>query len=207
MNDPKTFAEPLAGYLLDLWSRIRNRPFTPHSLTKLHNLRTARILSGAKTVIEIGTYKGVTTKRLSRLFDKVVTVEIDAKLFEEAKRRCARCNNITFHLGDGSKLLPEILGRENDMLVFLDGHFSGAGTGQGDEPEPALAELDLIAAHLERVRAIVIDDFRLFGVEPGWPRKSEVLAKLESVFPQKIWDIVVLNDELAVFRRPARILK
>ena len=47
MNDPKTFLEPMGGYLMDVLAKIRNLPFTPHSLTKLHNLKTARALSGA----------------------------------------------------------------------------------------------------------------------------------------------------------------
>ncbi len=201
MNDPKTFLEPFAGYALDLIARLRNRPFTPHSLTKLHNLRTARVLSGATTAIEIGTYKGVTTKRLARMFDRVVTIEIDRSLFDGAKLRCKGHNNIVFHLGDGSKLLPQILAEEKNTLVFLDGHFSGDGTGHGDEPEPALQELDLIAANLERVSAIVVDDFRLFGVEPGWPKKSELLAKLEAVFPQSQWHITPQLDQILVYRR------
>jgi hypothetical protein len=203
MNDPKTFLEPVAGYGLDLVARLRNLPFTPHSLTKLHNLRTARKLSGAKTAVEIGSFKGVTTKRLSRLFDRVVTIEIDEGLYNEARQRCAGRRNIEFLLGDGSKLLPDILAREADMLVFLDGHFSGEGTGHGDEPEPALVELDLIAKNLARISAVVVDDFRLFGIEKGWPRKSELIAKIEQVFPQQAWAIVVLNDQMLVYRRPA----
>ena len=201
MNDPKSFLEPLAGYLLDFIQRVRNLPFTPHSLTKLHNLSTARKLSSATTVLEIGTFKGVTAKRLSRLFSKVVSVEIDPDLYEQAKRRCAGRHNIELHLGDGSKLLPQILARETNLLVFLDGHFSGEGTGQGDEPEPALSELDMIARNLDHVSGVVIDDFRLFGIEPGWPKKSELLSRLEAVFPQGQWQYTPLNDQILVYRR------
>lgn len=201
MNEPKTFLEPLAGYLLDALAKLRNVPFTPHSLTKLHNLRTVRALSGATTVVEIGTYKGVTTRRLARLFDKVVTVEIDEALMTHAKARCAGRDNIEFLLGDGSLLLPEILARERNVLLFLDGHFSGGETGQGDEPEPVLKEMDTVQRHLDRVCAVVIDDFRLFGVEPGWPHKSEVFAKLESVCTEPAWTISLLNDQYVAYRR------
>ena len=200
MNDPKTFLEPIAGYLLDVAAKIRNLPFTPHSLTKLHNLRTARRLSGATTVIEVGTFKGVTTKRLSRLFDKVITIEIDEALFNHARQRCVGRNNIEFHLGDGAVLLPQIVPRESELLLFLDGHFSGGETGHGDEPEPVLKELDLIAHHLGHASAVVIDDFRLFGVEPGWPKKSEVFAKLEATFPVPEWTLTLLNDQFLAYR-------
>lgn len=200
MNDPKSFIEPLGGYLVDVLAKLKNTPFTPHSLTKLHNLRTVRNLSGAQTVIEVGTYKGVTTKRLARIFDRVVTIEIDEALYRHAQDRCRGHDNIIFHLGDGAKLLPEIIASERDMLLFLDGHFSGGETGHGDEPEPVLAELDLIARHLDRACAVVIDDFRLFGVEPGWPRKSEVFAKLENVFPTPQWTITLMNDQFVAYR-------
>ena len=51
MNEPKFFIEPMAGYALDLLAKIRNKPFVPHSLTKLHNLKLCRDMSGAKTCL------------------------------------------------------------------------------------------------------------------------------------------------------------
>ncbi len=202
MNEPKTFLEPLAGYLLDVVAKLRNRPFVPHSLTKLHNFKTCRDLTGAHTAIEIGSYKGVTARRLSRLFKSVVTVEIDPALHEIAKKNCADRPNVRLLLGDGAILLPQIAGEVSNALLFLDGHFSGGATGMGDEPEPVLKELDLLQGHIENFVAIVVDDFRLFGVEQGWPSKSEVMAKLESVLPQTRWNHFVMNDQFVVVRRP-----
>ncbi|RUV70439.1 MAG: class I SAM-dependent methyltransferase [Mesorhizobium sp.] len=201
MNDPKTILEPIAGYVFDLVAKLRNRQFVPHSLTKLHNLKTCRDMTGATTAVEIGSYKGVTTKRLSYLFEKVVSVEIDEALYRQAARRCAARKNVELLLGDGSKLLPEIATRVDRALIFLDGHFSGGETGQGDEPEPVLKELDLIAPFISNFVAIVVDDFRLFGVEPGWPRKSEVIQKLETLLPETQWRLSVLNDQFLVVRK------
>jgi hypothetical protein len=192
----------MAGYLLDLVAKLRNRIFVPHSLMKLHNLKLCRDLTGATTVVEIGTYKGVTAKRLSRLFNTVVTVEIDSALHAHAKERCRGRSNIEFLLGDGAKLLPQIAGRVRDAVLFLDGHFSGAETSQGDEPEPVLAELDHITPWLDHFSAIVVDDFRLFGIDKGWPKKSEVLAKLETIFPETQWQLSVHNDQFLVIRLP-----
>ena len=202
MNDPKSILEPIGGYLLDAVAKLRNRPFVPHSLTKLHNIKFCRDLSGARTAIEVGSYKGITTRRLSYLFDQVISVEIDEKLHEMAKLRCARRRNVELILGDGAVVLPQIARRFEKALIFLDGHFSGGETGKGYEPEPVLRELDYVAAHLVNVAAVVIDDFRLFGVDPGWPRKHEVFEKLEAVFPGDVWTITVLNDQFLVIRRP-----
>jgi hypothetical protein len=202
MNDPRTFIEPLAGYVLDLSARLRNRLFIPHSLTKLHNLKLCRDMTGARTAVEIGSFKGVTARRLSYLFDKVITVEIDPDLHRQARERCARRNNVELILGDGAKVLGDIAHKIERAVLFLDGHHSGGATGIGDEPEPVLAELDLISDKLENVSAVVIDDFRLFGVEAGWPSKSDVMRKLEILFPHPAWQIAVLNDQFLVVRNP-----
>ena len=63
-----------------------------------------------------------------------------------------------------------------------------------------MKELDLIAQHLDRTCAVVIDDFRLFGVEPGWPNKSEVFAKLEATFPVPEWTITLINDQFLAYK-------
>jgi hypothetical protein len=200
MNDPVTFLEPLAGYMLDVFGKLRNEVFVPHSLTKLHNLKFVRDITGAETIIEIGSYKGVTTKRLSYIFKRVISVEIKQVLYEQAKKRCANRQNVELHLGDGSELLPTIVRRSRNALLFLDGHFSGGDTGIGEEIEPILAELDGISKDLQNIVAVVIDDFRLFGVEKGWPKKSDVLLKLEYMFPPPSWTIHVHNDQFLVLR-------
>jgi len=200
MNEARTFLEPLAGLLLDEISKVRNRPFVPHSLTKLRNLKMCRDLAGGTTAVEIGTYKGVTTKRLSRIFERVVSVEIDAELHRRARDRLAGCRNVELVHGDGVVALKDISARVSNAILFLDGHFSGGDTSFGDEPEPVLAELDSIKPNLENFAAIVIDDFRLFGVDRGWPKKSEVMAKLEAILPSS-WSIFVQNDQFIALRK------
>jgi hypothetical protein len=149
----------------------------------------------------VGSFKGVTTRRLSYLFDNVISIEIDPNLHAEATKRCADRPNVEIMLGDGSVLLPQVIARTSNALLFLDGHFSGGQTGHGDEPEPVLREVDLLKSHLHNVSAVVVDDFRLFGVEPGWPRKSEVLRKLEDTFPEQSWSIHIQYDQFLIARR------
>ncbi len=204
VNDPKTFVEPLAGYMLDVAAKLRNDVFVPHSLTKLHNIAKARQRAGARSVIEVGSFKGVTTRRLAKLFDVVHSIEIDPRLYEMARQRCADRSNVTVHLGDGKKVLADICPKVSRCIAFLDGHFSGEGTGMGDEPEPVLAELDVIERHLDNFVGLVVDDFHEFGVAQGWPRKSEVMAKLERVLPEREWLHAIINDQFVVTRRQDR---
>lgn len=199
MNDAKTFLEPLAGLMMDELAKFRNLPFVPHSLTKLRNIQTCRKLTGATSVVEIGTYKGVTTRRLSWIFDQVITVEIDAALYAQAVERLKRHNNVRLIHNDGVNALPAIAKEVSKAVLFLDGHFSGGDTGLGDEPEPILKELDAIQQNLSSFVAIVIDDFRLFGVDKGWPMKSEVMAKLEASLTDD-WQIMIMNDQFVAVR-------
>ena len=203
MNDPKTFFEPAAGYLLDVLSKLRGDFFNPHSLTKLHNLLKAKTYSGATSIIEVGSFRGVTTRRLARIFDQVHSIEIEPNLFAEARRRCAACPNVVVHLGDGKDLLAQLAPKVSRCLVFLDGHYSGGVTGCGDEPEPVLAELDVLARSLDNIAGVVIDDFRCFGRDDGWPRKSEVMARLEKVLPEPEWRHFVVYDQFVTVRSSA----
>lgn len=201
MNEAKTFLEPLAGLLLDEMSKLRNLPFVPHSLTKMRNIVTLRKLTGAKEVIEIGTYKGVTTRRLARIFNKVTSVEIDKHLHEYAKAKLRGLNNVELLLGDGKELIRKVSSTANNAIIFLDGHFSGGETGTGDNPEPVLEELDEIRENIQNIVGILIDDFRLFGVEEGWPRKSALLEKIEHELPPSEWNHLVMNDQVLCYRK------
>lgn len=200
MNDPKSIIEPIAGYLLDSIAKLRGDVYVPHSLTKLQALVRLRRVTGATTVIEVGSYKGVTTRRLSRFFEQVLSIEIDPELCEHARRRCSTRRNVTIYQGDGKVLLPQLAATVRNCVLFLDGHFSGDGTGHGDEPEPVLAELDVVSPWIGNFVGLVVDDFRLFGVERGWPRKSEVMAALEQVLPAPQWRHAVLDDQFVAMR-------
>src|SRR5262249_52955544 len=77
--------------------------------------------------------------------------------------------------------LPKIVARSEvrDLLVFLDGHFSGGETALGELPEPAIEEIKALGAFRDKVRAVVVDDFRSFGVEQGWPSKASLIQSFE----------------------------
>jgi hypothetical protein len=116
-------------------------------------------MTGADTVIEIGSFKGVTTRRLAARFRRVISIEIVPDLYQQATNTCKGLTNVELILGDGADLLPSISARVEKAILFLDGHFSGGETGMGHEPEPVLIELDLIAPNLEGFLAVVIDDY------------------------------------------------
>jgi hypothetical protein len=195
-------AAGFAGYLLDLARFAKGAPANLHSLTKYRVIRALARRSGGTCLIETGTFLGVTAARCARVFDTVLTVELDAQLAARATKLLAKFHNVTVYQGDAVALLPQMLAhpRAGKAVVFLDAHHCGGISARGDVPEPALAELDILGRYRDRIAAIVIDDFRCFGVEDGFPTKAQLLAAVEAHFPYPNFAITALCDQIVVER-------
>lgn len=180
----RTWQAPF-GMVVDFVELARFRFATMRSLNKFRQIKHEAVRVGATTLIETGTYLGVTTRRCASAFDRVLTVELDEQLARQASAYLADLPHVEVLQGDAVEWLPKLLDRSDvdSVFLFLDAHFSSGVTACGDHPEPALLELEIIARHLPKVRGFIIDDFRSFGVEPGFPKKSELLAACERLFP------------------------
>jgi hypothetical protein len=191
-----------AGHLLDLWRFATGAPANLHSLMKYRVIRALAKRIGADCLIETGTFRGVMAARCARVFATVLTVELDAKLAAQAKAFLAKYRNVTVYQGDAVALLPQMLAHPGAgrCVIFLDAHYSGGETAHGEVPEPAIAELDILAQHRDRIAGIVIDDFRSFGVEDGFPTKAQLLAAAETHFPHPAFAIRALPDQLVIER-------
>jgi hypothetical protein len=202
MNARHIWAAGLAGYLLDLWRFAKGAPANLHSLTKYRVIGALARRSGGTCLIETGTFLGVTAARCARGFDTVLTVELDAQLATRAAKALAKFRNVTVYQGDAVALLPQMLAHPaaGKAVVFLDAHYSGGNTARGEVPEPALAELDILARHRDRIVGIVVDDFRCFGVEDGFPTKAQLLAAAETHFPHPTFAISALCDQIVIER-------
>lgn len=205
MNNP--LYAPLVGpvgHVVDMAKMLTFRYSNPHSYTKYRQIVAVARRTAARVLVETGTFRGVTTRRCLRHFSRVYTIELDHHLAQEAKTRLARFGNCEVIEGDASQEVKALLERPDvggDILLFLDGHFSGSGTAIGEQAEPALEVIDVIARHKSRVAAIIIDDFREFGTQAGWPAKSELLRAIETSFPQKDFQLMIHLDQVLVMRR------
>jgi len=202
MNAPNRWPAALLGYLLDLSKLARGVPINLRSMMKYLVIRSLARRVGADCLIETGTFLGVTTARCARVFDSVLTVELDARLAARAAERLAKYSNVKVYHGDAVALLPDMLRqcRPGKAIVFLDAHFSGGNTARGDLPEPALAELAILGRHAERIGGVVIDDFRSFGVEHGFPTKADLLAAVERSFPYAEFSVKAHCDQIVIAR-------
>jgi hypothetical protein len=201
MNKQNQIFQAIIGHLLDLY-KVATFEFSnaPHSYTKFRAIKSAQKTTRSTTFIETGTYLGVTTKRCAPLFKKVYTIELDNDLAEKSRLFLAPQKNVQVIQGDALEALPEILAREEvqECLIFLDGHFSGGVTACGSMPEPAIEELQIIEKFKEKINSIIIDDFRLFGTEPGFPSKACLFEMIESKFPE--FTLTVHLDQILLKR-------
>jgi hypothetical protein len=203
MNKQNKELEAIAAHILDLYKIASFTFAVPHSYTKFRSILAMKKRTNAKDLVETGTYLGVTTKRCAAHFENIYTIELDQDLAVKAKQHLSNNTNIEVIQGDAVAVLPNIMEKDqtSDLLVFLDGHFSGGDTACGDLPEPAIEELKALSPFRDKIAGIIIDDFRLFGTEKGFPSKSQMFKAIEDYFPK--FGVSVALDQILIFREPA----
>lgn len=138
---------------------------------------------GLKCFVETGTLVGKTAQWASTHFEKVYTVEISYNLYVLALKNLEGFSNIEIIYGESQTVLAGIMPQLSEPTLFwLDAHWSrDLGYPKMDAAIcPVLEEIDAISesAHAD---VVLVDDFRLFGQEPGWPTKDTVKKSLESI--------------------------
>ena len=135
----------------------------------------------AGTCVETGTYLGETTEYLGRNYPQVYSLEPYPPLFQRAALRFRNSRNIMI-VNKGSEagfdeIVKKITGPAN---FWLDGHFSGSGTYDGEGMTPIEHELAVIRNHQSAMTAVTVavDDFRLFRTDgsEGYPSPSALVT-------------------------------
>jgi hypothetical protein len=114
------------------------------------------------TFIETGSFLGDGIQQaLDAGFNKVISIELSDKYFEISTNRFSNNPNVTIIKGDSFKVLPEILmGIDEPVTFWLDGHHSCGDTALGEYWAPLIQELEAIQKHHIKKHTIMIDDMR-----------------------------------------------
>lgn len=177
----------------------------------------------ADALFETGTYQGVTTQRASPIFNKVYTVELSEKLFQESRKKLKDIRNIIQYQGASYKAIYS--GAKNcaqeSVIFWLDAHWSGANTAQGEKNTPVLEEIDAVAATRKNKASdtvILIDDLRFFRSAQekeiidtklaglpyyGYPTVDDLRKALLSF--SKEHDLVVYGDILMYYPKKLKL--
>jgi hypothetical protein len=166
-----------------LW-RLQGRPAPDNHVYKKRRIKRLAQEHRCDTFVETGTFYGQMVNFARGFFRKVISVEIYPPFHSENAAQFAHDPGVHILLGDSGKNLPEAITLASGRILFwLDGHYSGAGTGIGDKVSPIIEELRLIAKAGRKDDCIVIDDRRLFTGEDGYPTLDAAVAELMAINP------------------------
>lgn len=179
--------------------RLRGRPVPPPEEYKRRVIRRVVRQSGARVFVETGTWRGDTVAKIAPYVGRAVTIELDQALFEAARERFADAPTIEVIHGDSGDVIGELLpGLESPAVFWLDGHYSGPGTGLGSRETPIAAELGHVLAGADRRDVVLIDDARLFGHAPDYPTIDEIRTQVLERWPDAAF--TVKDDIMRVSR-------
>jgi len=137
--------------------------------------------------IETGTLVGETILALEPYFNELYTIEFSEKYYNYSKNKY-NGNKINFILGDSSIVFESLLPNIKDRCIFfLDGHWSGGDTGHSSKDCPLVEEITHINNLFQHDAIIIIDDFRLFGLDSSSGKLGEDWSEINK---EKLIDIL-----------------
>ena len=144
------------------------------------------------TFVETGTYQGEAVQFALQVgFKEIHSVELNASMAAGCTSRFAGNKTVTIYSGPSDKLLPTILAKVSEPVTFwLDAHSGMPNLTLA--MVPIEAELKAIANAIPRIkiRAIMIDDMRLFGVDD----QRRIENRLREILPSA-----------TILREPSRV--
>ena len=156
-------------------------------------------LTKAPVFIETGTFKGQTAYNASLFFKTVHTTELGLELYQAASKRFLVNTGIHVHLGNSPYVLKTILPHIQDQIIFwLDAHYSCGQTAKGDSNTPVMQELAAINESGIKNAIILIDDMRLFDhlsntpindSVQGYPTVDELKKAILAINPNYCFEI------------------
>ena len=193
----------------DALRRVRSRvdylKWDKRSLPPPHYAKQRVVLEyakeyGCEALIETGTYLGFMVEAMQKHFKKIVSIELDPILCQNAVRKFRKCQHVSIHQGDSAKLLSQVLKSisVSSCLFWLDGHYSGGSTAKAERETPILAELQAIFRYT-KCPVILIDDARLFTGDRDYPSLETVhiIANKERFFFANRDDVIRLTPTTA----------
>lgn len=142
--------------------------------------------------IETGTFNGETILALEPYFDRLHTIEISEKYYNNTKNKY-NGDKINFILGDSSIVFESLLPTINEKCIFfLDGHWSSGDTGRSSVDCPLNEEINNINNLFQHEAIIIIDDVRLFGLDQSSGKLCEDWSNINK---NNLLDILKLRTD------------
>ena len=180
------------SWKIRLWKML-GKPVSPPTVYKADVIRTLAKRYDILTFVETGTWHGDMVAAQIEHFEHIYSIELGEELYQVTKEKFASNNNVNLFQGNSSKVLPILLTRIYEPVLFwLDAHWSGGDTVKmSDELHtPIRQELEAIFAHDVHDHVILIDDARAFLGESGWSTIDELRLWVTTERPEMSFEIM-----------------
>lgn len=148
----------------------KGKPLPPPQCFKRLVIKKYTKQNSISVFIETGTYIGETLEYFKGYFKRLISIELDDTLYENAKKKFSNDKNIELYKGDSGEVIEIVINHISEACLFwLDGHYSEGITAKGKLNTPILAELNHILNHTIKDHVILIDDARCFTGEDDYP--------------------------------------
>lgn len=157
-----------------LW-QLTGKSIPPPHVVKQNIVKNYATKFRLRNFIETGTYMGEMIDAVLNAFSKIISIEFDAALAEQAKNKYSSYGHVTILQGDSGQVLPLVISDITEPCLFwLDAHYSGGATSQSDLGTPIVKELKALMDHHCSDHVILIDDAREFTGKNNYPTLEEV---------------------------------
>jgi hypothetical protein len=171
------------------WDRA-GRPVPAPPIVKQTIVNEYRQRFALRVLVETGTFQGEMIEAMLGRFDRIYSIELDGRWFDEARRRFGRRRDVRLLHGDSGTKLREVLAEiDRPALFWLDAHYSGPATARGPLDSPIAQELEAIRAHPVAGHVILIDDVSYFTGIGGYPELATLIEALRIQYPGAVVEV------------------
>lgn len=163
----------------------KGHPCPPPHRIKQEALCKYRDQFGTRILVETGTFRGDMMHAMAGQFDQLYSIELSEQLFQKAKERFQDRPHVTILQGDSGRVLGDLIPKLSSTTLFwLDGHYSAGETAKGEKDTPIYEELAHILDDQRFQHIVLVDDARLFGTDPSYPKYEEIESFVKNRRPQ-----------------------
>jgi hypothetical protein len=137
-------------------------------------------------LVETGTYLGEMVRAHLSTFEEIYSIELDTCLYEAAQKRFKSHKHVHVIQGDSGIELTHLIEQKsslNNVLFWLDGHFSAGITAKASKDTPIVEELKTILRSSITHYVAVVDDLSSFDGTHDYPTIDELKKILHSFQP------------------------
>jgi hypothetical protein len=181
-KQPKHNQEEENQRIIQEWES-QGKPVPPPHIVKQKVINFYKEKFAVEWLVETGTFMGEMVEAQKNRFSRIISIELQGRLYEEAVKKFKSDKHVKLYQGDSGEVLEKIINEITGPAIFwLDGHYSAGVTAKGNLNTPIIKELQcVLGTKFDHV--VLIDDARLFVGKEDYPTLEELKAFIQKNAP------------------------